>query len=154
MSRILLVIFMCFSLVACNAAKETLKPAKWVYKQMPKGPPEYMEGWQDGCESGMASMTNDFYKTFYTFKQNNDMIGNELYYKAWKDTFHFCRHYVYGMLRESGQRFKKPDEKSDYIFDNGIGKTLGYGGMPNSPFGKNIGDSPILFPWNDALTKF
>ena len=122
----------------------------------PKGPPEYMEGWKDGCESGLSAMTNDYYKTFYTFQQNNDLIGNELYYKAWKDTYHFCRHYAYGMLRESGQRFKTPDEKGKFTLEgSGIGNTLGYHGMPYSPLGSNkIGDSPVFFPLQDNLSKF
>lgn len=154
--KIPFLILMSLFLSSCitQGVKETLKPAKWIFKQAPKGPPEYVEGWNDGCESGLAAMTNDYYKTFYTFQQNNTLISNELYYKAWKDTFHFCRHYAYGILKEADLRMDNPEGGRHFQLQ-GVDRTVGYGGMPSSLIGtETLGNDPFLFPYLGSENLF
>lgn len=72
------------------------------------GSPEYKQGWKDGCETGLSSMTNDYYRAFYQYRVDVNLVNNETYYRAWKDTFNYCRHYAYGTLKESDLRMKLP----------------------------------------------
>ncbi|MCD6034976.1 MAG: hypothetical protein K0R63_717 [Rickettsiales bacterium] len=135
--------------------KKALRPMPWIFNQMPKtAPEEYQRGWKEGCESGMASMTNDYYKTFYTFKQSPELITNETYYKAWKDVYTFCRHYSYGIIREADVRMRTPDDPDQFSLEGqGIGNMFpGYGGgtSPKSVFGNNAGNSDFLSPKSDS----
>ena len=116
-------IIVLMGLTGCAATKSALQPMSWVLEQYPKdAPPDYVEGWQHGCESGLAAMTNDFYRTFYKFKSDETQIKNPNYYKPWKDAYNYCRHYAYGPLREGGLRQKLPNQDSNDIlnkpFDN------------------------------------
>lgn len=60
-----------------------------------KGSPEYLQGWDDGCKTGLSTMVQGYYKSFYGFKQDPYMIGNPVYYKAWKDSYTYCRQYSF-----------------------------------------------------------
>jgi hypothetical protein len=96
----------CLLLSGCGLkALPELRPANRVFSYMPKNDmPEYTQGWQEGCESGMSGMTNSFYSSFYTFKQDKTMMKNEIYYKAWKDSYDYCKGFVYGILKEADLR--------------------------------------------------
>ncbi|MEM7617231.1 MAG: hypothetical protein AAF195_02490 [Pseudomonadota bacterium] len=135
--RIIYIVILSLLLVNCKSDfGNKFGPAYWIFDLAPKNAaPEYKQGWLDGCETGLASMTNDFYKTFYTFQQTNEMLGNEVYYKAWKDTYHFCRHYSYGILRESDLRMNIPENfKAEHGSLNNV-FTYGSSIMSKSPFG-------------------
>lgn len=56
--------------------------------------PVYKKGWEQGCESGLAAYGNYYYKTFYHFTHDPELIDNGQYYKAWGDAFNYCRAYV------------------------------------------------------------
>jgi len=56
---------------------------------------EYKKGWDDGCKTGMSMMVNGYYKSFYGFKQDPYMVENPVYYKAWKDSFTYCKQYAF-----------------------------------------------------------
>lgn len=57
--------------------------------------PLYRKGWDDGCNTGMGTMTYSYYKSFYKFKQDVNLVDNPEYYKAWKDAYTYCRHYAF-----------------------------------------------------------
>jgi len=57
--------------------------------------PDYTEGWEDGCETGLGTMVQGYYKSFYGYKQNVNKVNNQRYYKAWKDAYTYCRHYSF-----------------------------------------------------------
>ncbi len=61
----------------------------------PPGPPEYQEGWTQGCESGANAYSNSFYKTVgaFDFKFDPTKRNNKMYYQAWKDAFIYCSIY-------------------------------------------------------------
>ena len=116
MKKTILLIILSIPLIGCYNAPDMIKPASWVFKMTPEdSPPIYKIAWRDGCESGMSSMTNTAYKTFYSFKQNPNLRSNPDYYKTWKDTYTFCRHYVYGILKQSGQRYRRPNDRSAFL---------------------------------------
>jgi hypothetical protein len=62
----------------------------------PPGPPEYQQGWSDGCESGMLSYSNALAKTFRVFelKQDPRLRENKMYYQVWKDAFLYCSIFI------------------------------------------------------------
>ncbi len=62
----------------------------------PPGPPEYQQGWSDGCETGLASYTNPLPKTFKTWQPKQDWryINSKMYYQVWKDAFLYCSIYM------------------------------------------------------------
>jgi hypothetical protein len=97
--------------IGCYSVPTALKPGAWMLDQVPKdGPPNYKQAWLDGCQSGLASMTNAYYKTFWHFTQNAALRRDPVYYKTWVDTYNFCRHYSYGTLREANLRMTNPEE--------------------------------------------
>ena len=94
---------------ACYSIPNQLKPAGYVFNQMPQDAPEnYKKGWEDGCTTGSSFMTNSFYRWFYRFTIDKDLIHDPVYYSTWKDTATFCRHYMYGLLREGDGRTRVP----------------------------------------------
>ncbi len=58
-------------------------------------PPDYLEGWYDGCYTGLSTMNQQIYKSFYGYKQNFRKADNILYYQAWRDAYTYCRQYSF-----------------------------------------------------------
>lgn len=58
------------------------------------GPPEYKEGYKDGCQSGMATYGPVQYKLYYNYYQNYGMLKDKYYVTAWHEAFDFCRHFT------------------------------------------------------------
>ncbi len=56
----------------------------------PEGPPEYQQGWKDGCETGIAANTTDFYKFFNKIKMDPELIKNPVYRRVWTDAYNYC----------------------------------------------------------------
>ncbi len=77
-----------FFVTACHS------PTPALLSNVPEGPPEYQQGWKDGCESGLTTYGNDWYKSFYSFKQDRKLVDNDTYFKVWQDAFNYCRHHV------------------------------------------------------------
>jgi hypothetical protein len=73
-------------------------------KSNPNTPPEYTQGWDDGCQTGLSTMNPGYYKSFYAFKQDPYKADNEVYYKAWKDAYTYCRQYSFRYVWEAYDR--------------------------------------------------
>ena len=58
-------------------------------------PEEYKSGWDDGCTTGLSTMVPGYYKSFYQYKLDPNMLDNKMYYQAWKDAYTYCRHYSF-----------------------------------------------------------
>ena len=106
-SNIMLVSFAILTcLTNCNTTKHNIfAPNKKLFKMLPPGPPAFQQGWLDGCETGLATgFANDYYKTFYKFKKDINMVKNKvtLYTRAWSSAMIYCRHYATGTLKEAG----------------------------------------------------
>ena len=146
MKKITLLLF-CSMLTGCSGSvPDGLKPNARLFTHMPSGgSPEYEQGWKEGCESGMSGMTNSFYQSFYVFKQDNQLLTNEVYYKAWKDSYDYCKGYVYGVLKEGELRRSLPQSRRQFLPSGGGGTNIL--GSPTS--GKN--SSQGLLGWLVSL---
>lgn len=95
----LLVIFL-FFITACtemHSKTEWGKPASFSFEP-PPGPPIYQQAFKDGCESGFSGYANSFNKMFWTWKQDPELITNNVYYQMWKDAYAYCG--VVGMMAD------------------------------------------------------
>lgn len=128
MRYIIVALSMLLVLTGCESVKNTMRPMPWIFKHVPDNANEdYKMGWTDGCESGLAGMTNTYYQTFYKFKTQPEMVRNPDYYKPWQDAYNYCRHYAYAPIRESDLRQNLPSSKESKWFDTpfeGIGRTM------------------------------
>jgi hypothetical protein len=54
--------------------------------------PEFVQGWKDGCETGVASGSNTFYKSFFdqNVVQGHKIAGSTDYRVAWSNAFLYC----------------------------------------------------------------
>lgn len=98
------IIAMLLMLQACtglNGSLDLRKPAS-LDLTPPEGPPEYEQGWIDGCESGMNAYSNTFYKWVRTFEYRQDPVlrHNKMYYQVWKDAFLYCSIFLETVNRE------------------------------------------------------
>ena len=66
----------------------------------PDGPEIYRQGWIDGCKTGVASNTNDFYKLFTKIQQNPVMMKEEIYRRVWQDAYNYCWFHTSGDLSQ------------------------------------------------------
>lgn len=150
MKRIIILTFILIiasSVSACETLSNALRPASWILDMYPKNAsPMYKKAWVEGCESGLASMSNDYYKTFYTFKQDQSLLHDDTYYKVWKDTFTFCRHYQYGLIREANVRMHTPDADLKGGMYYGLPNTVGFTGSLDSTFGRKAQSESIFGP--------
>jgi hypothetical protein len=93
-----LLILALFSLFSCNSPLvEKLLPERpnRTMKIDESASPEFKQGWKDGCEIGMSSGSNTFYKMFY---RNNAVDGYKMtsssdYKTAWGNAFWYCYRY-------------------------------------------------------------
>ena len=60
----------------------------------PPGPPEYQQGFSDGCESGYSGYATGFNKVFWDWKQDSELAQTPIYYKIWKDAYSYCSLYA------------------------------------------------------------
>jgi hypothetical protein len=136
---------------------DQFKPMPWIFKQVPQdASASVKKGWIDGCESGLASMTNSFYRSFYRFQQDPALRKDPDYYRTWKDVFTYCRHYAYGTLRQANARMALANSRSGVFnriggqqnwLDTGMLNMWGPGseGQWFQNFG-DIGGDPYLSP--------
>ncbi|MDB2415425.1 hypothetical protein N9W34_06610 [Rickettsiales bacterium] len=125
------------ALQGCYSAPDTIKPSSWIFDMVPKDAPDnFKKGFVDGCKSGLANMTNSTYHAFYEFTQDPILRKDPVYYRTWKDTFTFCRHYAYGTIREADMRQRNANSRPkhlDYIaggenmFETGVLNFWGLG---------------------------
>lgn len=65
-----------------------------LYFEGPKfGPEEYIKGWDDGCDSGVAAQGSLWQKVFYNFTKDQNMLDNGYYKQGWNEGFSYCRFY-------------------------------------------------------------
>ncbi|NDF12558.1 MAG: hypothetical protein EB060_07095 [Proteobacteria bacterium] len=161
MKRIVAVALL-FLLTGCNPVMDGFKPGSVWMAQAPEGPPEYVQGWKDGCESGMSAYGNSFYRTFYKFKQDPAMVKNETYYRTWQDSFNYCRHYTLANQKHgftvSGGGFnpRNPDVAFDLrdqrdVQRDGLGLP-GSNGLTLPSWGEDVEEEDTLGKamWGDA----
>lgn len=116
LKKIYIVLLSVFLLSSCTMNKyffDITKPGapdmKWIYDHPPENknngkpyPELYVDGWRDGCETGVAGNTNTFYKFYHNFKQDAMKAQDETYHKGWYDAFFYCGRYIYQYNRKLG----------------------------------------------------
>lgn len=94
--RIILLLSLGLATSSCNLSSESMfAPRPFRMGDPPDGNPEFKLGWKHGCNTGMSTMATSYYKSFYRFNQDPEMITNQDYYKAWKDGYTYCRQYMF-----------------------------------------------------------
>lgn len=66
------------------------KNAQFYYNK-PEGPPDYVEGWDDGCDSAHASGGSILQRFYFRYTKNPDKLDNNLYKLGWSEGWSFCR---------------------------------------------------------------
>lgn len=88
MKNIIVILLLLLAVSAC-------KPRFVGLASVPDGPPDFQDGWKDGCDTGIAEYSSSFYKTLYKFKQDPYRTTDETYYRAWLDAKNYCS--IYGL---------------------------------------------------------
>lgn len=84
-----------FTLSACSS-DSVMAPKPFGMTGPERDAPEaYLAGWDDGCQTGMSTMSTTYYKSFYSYDIDHHMMDNPEYYRAWRDAYTYCRHYVF-----------------------------------------------------------
>jgi hypothetical protein len=75
---------------------------KWMFDHPPAKPngkmdysPDYIKGWQDGCETAGGVMANHLYKNFFNYTKNEELAFNSKEYGlGWDDAYRYCTSYL------------------------------------------------------------
>lgn len=60
----------------------------------PDGPPNYQNGMVDGCKTAAGAVGGSIYGLIYAnyYYDVDQAINDHVYYKAWKDGYHYCKY--------------------------------------------------------------
>lgn len=83
--KTLAVIAICLAASACKPITMTM--------MKPEGPPDYIEGWQHGCDSGIQVGGTILQKMFYKYYKDPSKLDNAMYKMGWAEGFTVCRFY-------------------------------------------------------------
>lgn len=88
---------------SCNTVEDSFwDPRKPPALDMtpPEGPPEYQQGWLDGCKSGLSTVNTNINQTLgsYQYHMDANLWQNELYSAMWKDAYNFCIYYMFSQF--------------------------------------------------------
>lgn len=101
MKKVVLILLLGFMVSGCTgqifSPDNPLAPKPLRIGEPPKDAhPDYRQGWEDGCNTGLSTMVPGYYKSFYAFQQDAyKSQTNPVYYKAWKDSYTYCRQYAF-----------------------------------------------------------
>ncbi|GEM_PF-6438641 len=59
-----------------------------------QGPPDYIDGWKAGCETGMATYSNSYLRSRYRTSVDPARMTNPVYNKGWELGQRYCSYYV------------------------------------------------------------
>lgn len=119
MRKIIILLSILIILPACDLTHNNIfAPNRKLFKMLPPGPPEFQQGFLDGCQTGLSTgFANDYYKTFYKFTKDIDMVKNKVtkYTRTWSAAMIYCRHYALGTLKEAGMTPKLPGKDDPMV---------------------------------------
>lgn len=95
-----LILISIFLLTACTSGAQKYLPSmvdKQLKDETDKTTEEYRAGWKDGCEVGISSASNTFYKMFYrnTKIDGYRMSSSPEYRDSWDSAFWYCYRSTY-----------------------------------------------------------
>lgn len=79
-----------FACLALSLSLGACRPPS-LYMVEPSGPKEYQLGWEDGCDTGVASVSAGIYKAAFGFRKRPEFFDNQLYNTGWNEGFSYCR---------------------------------------------------------------
>ncbi|MFT6077022.1 MAG: hypothetical protein ACJA02_000841 [Myxococcota bacterium] len=92
--KTIIIILLAYSSFSCRftARPAFREPSKFFKKDLKNASPDFKQGWEDGCESGMSGGSTSFNQNFY---QANKQDGYKFSYSpdyktAWGSAFWFC----------------------------------------------------------------
>jgi hypothetical protein len=91
------------ALLAVTLALPGCRPI-WIQTVTPDGPPEYVLGWEDGCDSGLSAEGSWDYKLMFGFKKRPEMASSDQYKQGWNEGFSYCR-FSYAASKSGGDWF-------------------------------------------------
>lgn len=95
--RLALIFFLACAGSGCTELHYTFAPFRAgsvPIEDPPAGPPEFQQGFKDGCESGISGWGSVTEKTAHSWKQDPFLMKNPLYKQIWRDAYHYCRVYM------------------------------------------------------------
>lgn len=66
--------------------------------EMDVGPPEYRQGYNDGCQTGLSAYGTTYMKSVYAMKKTARYANDRMYNQAWKDAWNYCYMFMF-MIR-------------------------------------------------------
>lgn len=78
------------ALVLGSLLLSACKPIQF-YMLNVEGPPEYVQGFEDGCDSGVSSGGSLLQRWFNPYKKDPEKLENALYKMGWNEGFSYCR---------------------------------------------------------------
>ncbi len=98
-------IFTLLTLAAAISGCDLTKPVYWDLTP-PDGPPEYRQGWADGCESARDANADHFNKALLTVRQDADLMKNPVYERVWHDAYNYCWYMQESILSNGWGNYK------------------------------------------------
>jgi hypothetical protein len=90
------IISLCLLLCSCYS---TSKFDHFAMPNAPKtGPQNYLQGWNDGCRTGMTSYSNSHLRTQYQTTVNAEKMRLPEYQKGWEVGQSYCSYYISSYL--------------------------------------------------------
>jgi len=89
MKKTLALLILALAVSGCDLATFGSVPA-YLDLTPPDGPPEYRQGWADGCATARDALVDHFNKAFTTIRQDPDLMKNPVYAQVWHDAFNYC----------------------------------------------------------------
>jgi hypothetical protein len=99
MLNYLAIMVLCLSLTSCSLFQQFVNPRPLGMSETPDGSPIFKQGWEDGCETGLNAYGNEYYKNLHSFQQDPYLIHDPEYYRAWNDSYQYCRWYTWVWVR-------------------------------------------------------
>jgi hypothetical protein len=135
MKKLLIASLLLTSLSACSGGMG-LNGLAMMPKAPTEGPPEYIAGWKDGCDTGKTAYSHSMLRTMHHVKVNGPMMYNANYNKGWAAGNNYCAYYISTYLAagpiDKGFGDDLRDEDT-WVADNKIALLSGW----NFPFGSD-----------------
>ncbi|PIR33132.1 MAG: hypothetical protein COV36_03250 [Alphaproteobacteria bacterium CG11_big_fil_rev_8_21_14_0_20_44_7] len=76
-------------LCGCNNPITEPKPVL-LDTELDYGPPEFRQGYEDGCKSALGAYGNSYQKTAYGLRKDPRYETDRMYNQVWKDGWSYC----------------------------------------------------------------
>lgn len=104
--KIILILSVFYISTSCHKSMRKIlpeRPDKAFDEDLKEASIEFKQGWRDGCETGMSSGSNTFYKMFYESRviDGYKAASSSDYSVAWTNAYWYCYRYDYVKQKSS-----------------------------------------------------